>query len=304
MIHPRPRTLWSRWVEGFEAMRLERRFEKAEILEFYLNQVPYARNRRGVRRRRASTSIATSTRSTPRRASRSRSWFEAPRVSTSRRARRPSNARPDSSRRGFMRKGVLSDSGARAHRDRAPSPSLPRSSGSTPRISSGRVPDDGAAAVATTLDGSLQRRAQRLLDRQIASLAERGVEDGAVLVVDHETDEILVWANAGGFTQEEGGQIDMVTVPRQPGSTLKPFALRARARARLDGRDGARGRAARGSGRDRTPQLPQLQPSLLWAHPPARGSRKLPERAGDQDRSVHGTSRASRAPEDGSAFRA
>src|SRR5262245_5604724 len=48
MLHPRPRTLWSRWVEGFEAMRLEARFPKAAILEFYLNQVPYARQRRGV----------------------------------------------------------------------------------------------------------------------------------------------------------------------------------------------------------------------------------------------------------------
>ena len=48
MLRPRPRTLWSRWVEGFEAMRLERRFGKAAVLEFYLNQVPYASNRRGV----------------------------------------------------------------------------------------------------------------------------------------------------------------------------------------------------------------------------------------------------------------
>src|SRR5690606_23265624 len=30
MIHPRPRTVWSRWIEGFDAMRLERRFSKAE----------------------------------------------------------------------------------------------------------------------------------------------------------------------------------------------------------------------------------------------------------------------------------
>src|SRR5690606_28967392 len=49
MIHPRPRTLWSKWLEGFEAHRLERAFGKHEILEFYLNQVPYASNRRGVR---------------------------------------------------------------------------------------------------------------------------------------------------------------------------------------------------------------------------------------------------------------
>ena len=49
MLHPRPRSVWSRWLEGFEARELERRFTKYEILEFYLNQVPYAAKRRGVR---------------------------------------------------------------------------------------------------------------------------------------------------------------------------------------------------------------------------------------------------------------
>ncbi len=48
MINPRPRTVWSRWLEGFEAGMLEEHFSKDEILEFYLNQVPYAANRRGV----------------------------------------------------------------------------------------------------------------------------------------------------------------------------------------------------------------------------------------------------------------
>jgi penicillin-binding protein 1C len=48
MLQPRPRTLWSRWIEGLQAGRLEARFSKAEILAFYLNQVPYARQRRGV----------------------------------------------------------------------------------------------------------------------------------------------------------------------------------------------------------------------------------------------------------------
>src|ERR1700753_3125866 len=48
MVHPRPRTLWSRWVEGFEATRLNARLSKAQILGFYLNQVPYADRRRGV----------------------------------------------------------------------------------------------------------------------------------------------------------------------------------------------------------------------------------------------------------------
>jgi penicillin-binding protein 1C len=223
LIHPRPRTLWSRWVEGFEAMRLERRFDKSEILEFYLNQVPYARMRRGVKQAareyfdrdidtlnpKETLALAVLVRSPSRLDL--KKGTEAIEKPVQRLAAR------------LHARGVLSD----LELERVQSEPL-RVTPAELRIDAAhfvaRVPEDGAAEVGTTLDGSLQRRAQQLLDRQIASLADRGVTDGAVLVVDHETDEILVWANGGGFTQEEGGQIDMVTVPRQPGSTLKPFA--------------------------------------------------------------------------------
>jgi penicillin-binding protein 1C len=223
MIHPRPRTLWSRWVEGFDATRLERRFEKAEILEFYLNQVPYARMRRGVKQAareyfdrdldtltpKETLALAVLVRSPSRLDL--KKGTEAVEKPVQRLATR------------LHARGVLSD----LELERIRSEPL-RVTPAELRIDAAhfvaRVPEDGLPSVATTLDGSLQRRAQHLLDRQIASLAERGVTDGAVLVVDHQTDEILVWANGGGFNQEEGGQIDMVTVPRQPGSTLKPFA--------------------------------------------------------------------------------
>ena len=223
MIHPRPRTLWSRWMEGFEAMRLERRFEKAEILEFYLNQVPYARMRRGVKQA-------------------AREYFDRDLDTLSPKETLALAVLVRSPSRLDLRKGTaaiekpverlaarLHALGALSDLELGQIRTEPlRVTAAELRIDAAhfvaRVPEARAAEIATTLDGSLQRRAQQLLDRQIASLADRGVTDGAVLVVDHQTNEILVWANGGGFTQEEGGQIDMVTVPRQPGSTLKPFA--------------------------------------------------------------------------------
>jgi penicillin-binding protein 1C len=223
MIHPRPRTLWSRWVEGFDAMRLERRFEKGEILEFYLNQVPYARMRRGVKQAAREYFARDLDTLTPKESLALAVLVRSPsRLDLA----KGTDAIEKPVRRLAVRlhaRGVLSD--LELERIGAEPLSV---TPSELRIDAAhfvaRVPENGAASVATTLDGSLQRRAQQLLDRQIASLSDRGVEDGAVLVVDHETDEIVVWANGGGFTQEEGGQIDMVTVPRQPGSTLKPFA--------------------------------------------------------------------------------
>jgi penicillin-binding protein 1C len=71
--------------------------------------------------------------------------------------------------------------------------------------------------VRTTLDASLQQRAQALLDGRLRDLQALGVTDGALLVVDHHTSDVLAWVSAGG------SQIDTVTTPRQPGSTLKPL---------------------------------------------------------------------------------
>ena len=69
----------------------------------------------------------------------------------------------------------------------------------------------------TTLDAALQQRAQALLDGRLHDLRALGVTDGALLVVNNHTSEVLAWVSAGG------SQIDTVTTPRQPGSTLKPF---------------------------------------------------------------------------------
>ena len=76
----------------------------------------------------------------------------------------------------------------------------------------------GGASVRSTLDGGLQRFAGEALHRHLAELAERNVGQGAVLVIDNASGEILAWvANAGG------SEVDGVTALRQAGSTLKPF---------------------------------------------------------------------------------
>lgn len=48
IIYPRPRNLWSKLLEAIEANILEHYYNKATILEFYLNNIPYASNHRGV----------------------------------------------------------------------------------------------------------------------------------------------------------------------------------------------------------------------------------------------------------------
>jgi penicillin-binding protein 1C len=79
-----------------------------------------------------------------------------------------------------------------------------------------------AAAVRTTLDAGLQRFARDALARHLAALAGRNVEDGAVLVLENATGDVLAYvASSGDLSGAE--EVDGITARRQAGSTLKPF---------------------------------------------------------------------------------
>jgi len=75
-----------------------------------------------------------------------------------------------------------------------------------------------AQQVRSTLDGALQRFAQGALRQHLAALGERNVNDGALVVIDNASGEIVAYvANAGD------SDVDGVLALRQAGSTLKPF---------------------------------------------------------------------------------
>ena len=74
----------------------------------------------------------------------------------------------------------------------------------------------------STLDARLQRLAVAHLRRQLAELADRNVEDGAVVVLDNRSGEVLAWVGSSGDLSG-AAQVDGVLARRQPGSTLKPF---------------------------------------------------------------------------------
>ncbi|MBP7529212.1 MAG: penicillin-binding protein 1C [Syntrophorhabdaceae bacterium] len=80
----------------------------------------------------------------------------------------------------------------------------------------------GCARQVTTLDGRLQRFALQSLRNNLASLRSRNVSDGAVMVVDNVTGDILAYVGNSGRTSS-AVWMDGVRARRQAGSTLKPF---------------------------------------------------------------------------------
>jgi len=73
----------------------------------------------------------------------------------------------------------------------------------------------------TSLDAALQRRVVSILDSQLSQLSEADVEDGAVLVLDNATGEVLAYV--GSSSRSSQFHVDGVKAHRQAGSTLKPF---------------------------------------------------------------------------------
>lgn len=80
----------------------------------------------------------------------------------------------------------------------------------------------GAAAAATTLDADAQAFAAEALERAVLALAERNVRDGAVLVAENRSGDILAYVGNSG-TNPAAAYVDGVLAYRQAGSTLKPF---------------------------------------------------------------------------------
>jgi penicillin-binding protein 1C len=230
MWHPRARTVWSRWLEGLEAAHLEERFSKADIFEFYLNQVPYASQRRGVAQaaryyfdrdldtlsRKEMLALAVLVRAPGR-------------LDLQRGAREIQQPIRDLLMRLYKMGIVNKAQYAQINADKAQlekSHLAVQASHFVHHLyrSLDLIDMQHRVRLRTTLDAALQSKIQTILQQRLMDLQKRRVSHGAVLVVDHQHQEVLAWVNA---SQNEDGMavswINAVTALRQPGSTLKPF---------------------------------------------------------------------------------
>lgn len=230
MLHPRPRTLWSRWLELLEAASLTHHFSKSEILEFYLNQVPFASSRRGV----AAAAKFFFDRSLS-------TLSEKEMLALAVMVRHPALLNPrnnslDATAAREQRIGALAqrmtevglltvDSMAAMKNETLDVHGWMLAANAnhflryvkTSAMERSRA-DEGR--VRTSLNVTVQQEVQDLLNTRLHQLRAQLVTNGAVLVVENSSNQVLAWANGAAARTSA---IDAVVTPRQPGSTLKPF---------------------------------------------------------------------------------
>lgn len=224
-LAPAPTRSWrAKAGRMLQALRLEQVWGKARILEAYLNRLPYGNNRVGCAAaaegyfgkpaRDLSAAEAAFLAALP----------QAPgRLNPYRHFARAKRRQEWVLRRMFADGVLPADDLARALVE--PLRLLPRG-----RVfRAGHFVDLLLAGTArerasrTTLDLALNEFIEGELRRGLAALADREVADGAAVVLDNRTGEVLALVGSPDYRGPRAGQVNGAWAPRSPGSALKPF---------------------------------------------------------------------------------
>jgi len=82
----------------------------------------------------------------------------------------------------------------------------------------------GTKRIDATIDGQLQRLVERQIQRHLKQFGDVGVHNAASLLVDTRDMSVKAWVGSADYWNEAiDGQVNGVLAKRSPGSTLKPF---------------------------------------------------------------------------------
>lgn len=212
------RRLTQKLGQAVAAQQLERRWRKDQILEAYLNLVPFRGELVGIDALSRTLFGKASHGLDEREAAVSAALVRAPNARPAQVAQRACGVLK------LMQAGTPVDCGelrilttiALQGREFA------ASEGIAPHHARRLLAAGPAQSVRSTVSAPLQRFALQTLQRHLRELQGRHVQDGALVVLDNASGDVLAWVGSSGELSA-ASEVDGVTALRQPGSTLKPF---------------------------------------------------------------------------------
>ncbi|HEX5058606.1 MAG TPA: penicillin-binding protein 1C [Kofleriaceae bacterium] len=230
LLEPRPRTIASKLIEMFRAMQLDARLSKREILENYLSRTPFGRNLEGIESAAWSYFGHGAQHLSPLEIATLLAVPQGPaRYSPTKQNAERLRERRDTILKKLIDAGVFSADDTAAAIAEAAAVAPPTKMRQMPRNAAHaavwlRDLSPGQVRIRSTLEPGAQALAERVVALHAPELQRKHIYNGAVVVVDHRTREIVGLVGNLDFTDfKHGGQIAMFKRARSPGSTLKPL---------------------------------------------------------------------------------
>nr|WP_246834223.1 penicillin-binding protein 1C [Leptospira bourretii] len=85
-----------------------------------------------------------------------------------------------------------------------------------------KIEEKNNSEFVSSLSLNFQRKVEEILKRNVKTLANKNVKDGAVIVIENRTGQVLVYVPNIG-EESSVSKLDLIRSKRQVGSTLKPF---------------------------------------------------------------------------------
>jgi penicillin-binding protein 1C len=224
LVNPHPKGLSGKFFEIVDSMRIEGKLSKKEILELWLNSIPFGYKAEGIQTASKTFFGKTSDKLSP-------GEILALSVIPRSPAKYNPQINPENSVEASLKVGkrinfkITEDEVRKAVEDVSPY----QWEFNAPHFvnfikNSGKMPADGRKEFASSLDLVLNKNIESRLKSYIDNYHEFRLTNGAVIVLDNLTGEILGYVGSKDFySKENSGEIDGVQILNQPGSALKPF---------------------------------------------------------------------------------
>jgi penicillin-binding protein 1C len=225
LIEPKDRTYLNKFVEIFRAVQLEYHHSKDEILQLYLNLVPFGSNIEGVKAasvlyyekppNHLSLAELTALSIIP---NRPNSLVLGKDNDYIIRQRNKWLRRFDHAKL-FPKQDIEDALNEPLTAYRHESPKLAPQYAYRLKVSYPNMP-----IIRTHLSYKNQMKVQNLAKNYINRLYNRNIKNAAVLVIDNKTNSVICYIGSSDFfNDDDAGQVDGIQAIRSPGSTLKPF---------------------------------------------------------------------------------
>ena len=212
------RSIFAKISQSTAAVRLEGFWSKRQIIEAYLNLVPFRGELQGVGAMSRQLFGKWPHGLDERESALAAALLRSPNASPAVVARRACNLLREMARDGECEGLESFTQQALAGGLRATDPGTPQLAPHLAR----KLLEKPGQPIRSSLDADLQAFAREALRRHLGALRQQNVEDGAVVVLDNASGEILAWVGSSGDLSD-AAEVDGVTALRQAGSTLKPF---------------------------------------------------------------------------------